>query len=111
MRRINMTKVPINKCYSSPWCEPDAVCRCEAFEDAGGNRKHLVGAEKKLWEFVLGYEVDNGYTPTYSEIAKALGYTKHGEQTVRAMVQRMIAKHYFRLDQTKKFRKLIIVTL
>jgi len=58
-------------------------------------RTELSEFQAKVWEFILGFEVDHGFTPTRVEIAQKVGGT---HQNATQAIQGLVRKGYVHLS-------------
>lgn len=64
-------------------------------------KEQLTDVQKKIYGFVAGYIDDNGYCPTYNEVAERMNMSS---QAVEAHLRTISKKGWLR-NNGKKFRK------
>lgn len=68
-------------------------------------KEKLTTTQEKIYAYVAGYIDDNGYSPTYQEIAMRTDLTT---QMVESHVKNIVAKGWLKYNE-KKFRKLELI--
>ena len=59
----------------------------------------LSNREEKVWTYILGYFVDQGYSPTRQEIADGVGFNHRNEAT--ECVDNMTKKGWLKTNQNR----------
>jgi len=67
-----------------------------------GEKEKLTPKQEDIYAYVAGYIVDNGYSPTYQEIASKLGITT---QMVESHIKNIVKKDWLKFNG-KRHRKL-----
>lgn len=81
-------------------------------------RPRLTLQESKVWQYILGYDSDNSYSPTLSEIAEHLRYHRYDlekkkivpcKQTAFYFVEELVKKGY--LKKGRGWRNIRIIEI
>ena len=68
-------------------------------------KEKLTPKQEDIYAYVAGYITDNGYSPTYTEIANKLGITT---QMIDTHIKNIIKKKWLKFN-TRRSRKLELI--